>query len=217
MNRSPLGNGASRRRGWLTGAGRWIGHSLGRGVLMGLLCVVLAGCDGRDGQSGPGAGGRAPAAVASPTQTTAQTTTSTPASERSPERSSSPAPAPSATRVSAIPADRETPDEAQEPPTPVRPTPGSPAVGLTFVAVSAAVPGGMASVTVQTTPGASCSIRYATPLGTVSGAEGLTAKLADAAGRVTWSWAIAAGSSVGFGTVTVTCGAFSASSPIRSG
>ena len=216
-NPRPLVAGVSgpqhTRGGWFTGADHWVGGSPGRGLLMGLMAVVLVGCDSREGQAGPGAGAPAPAAVASPTQTTARTTPSTP----SPERSSSPAPGPSATAVPPVPAGRATSDEAREPATPARPTPEPLAVGLTFVTVSDAVPGGMASVTVQTTPWASCSIRYATPLGTVSTAEGLTAKLADAVGRVSWSWAVGSGTSVGIGTVSVTCGAFSASSPIRIG
>lgn len=207
-------SGAQHTRGrWFTGADRWADSSPARGLLMGLMAVVFVGCDSQEGQAGTGAGAPAPSTIASATQTTARTTPSTP----SPERSPSPAAGPAATAVPPVPAGRANPDEAREPATPARPTPEPRAVGLTFVAVSDAVPGGMASVTVQTTPGASCSIRYATPLGTVSTTEGLTAKVADAAGRVTWSWAIGARASVGFGTVTVTCGAFSASSPIRSG
>lgn len=79
-----------------------------------------------------------------------------------------------------------------------------------LVSVTGAAPGGRASVTAQTTPGASCSIVYTTPAGTRSTAQGLTTMTADASGSVSWTWDIGASTRPGEGSVVVTCGGASA-------
>jgi hypothetical protein len=96
------------------------------------------------------------------------------------------------------------------------PQPG-PASGVEITSVSGGRPGGRASVAVQTTPGASCSISYRTPAGTPSTAQGLGAKAADASGMVSWTWNIGPSTRPGNGTVVVTCNGASASSPIQIG
>ncbi len=64
--------------------------------------------------------------------------------------------------------------------------------------------GGVA-ITVQTRPGALCSISYVTPAGAVSQARGLTSRWADAEGRVSWVWSLSPHTRRGVGQVTVTC------------
>jgi hypothetical protein len=94
------------------------------------------------------------------------------------------------------------------------PIPGS-ASGVQIASVSGARPGGTASATVKTTPGASYSISYHTPAGTASTAQGLTSRSADTNGMVSWSWNIGPSTRPGTGTVTVTCNGESTSSPIQ--
>jgi hypothetical protein len=89
--------------------------------------------------------------------------------------------------------------------------------GVQITSISGAPPGGRASVAVQTTPGASCSISYRTPAGTSSTAQGLTSRSADANGKVSWIWSIGSSTRPGTGTVTVTRNGASASSPIQIG
>jgi hypothetical protein len=86
-----------------------------------------------------------------------------------------------------------------------------------LVSVVGGPPGGKASVTAQTTPGAVCAIWYVAPLGAPSQAPGLVTTAADAAGRANWSWAIGAATRPGVGQVTVTCNGAGASSPIQIG
>jgi hypothetical protein len=86
-----------------------------------------------------------------------------------------------------------------------------------FTSVVGGPPGGTASVAVQTAPNASCSIKYITPRGTDSTAQGLIPKTADASGRVSWSWVIGTATQPGTGRVTVTCGGASATAPIQIG
>jgi len=92
-----------------------------------------------------------------------------------------------------------------------------PLAGVEFTAVAGAEPGGTAMVTIRTARPASCSIRYVTPAGTVSEAQGLAAKPADAAGQVSWHWKIGTRTHPGTGRVTVTCGAATATTPISIG
>lgn len=66
-------------------------------------------------------------------------------------------------------------------------------------------PGDTAEVGVYTRPGASCTIRYVTPLGTTSRAQGLTTKRANGEGFVSWSWFIGTNTRPGTGSVTVNC------------
>jgi hypothetical protein len=106
------------------------------------------------------------------------------------------------------------------PPPPPPPPPAAPPVttaGVTFTSVVGGPPGGVASVTVQTSGGASCSIVYVTPAGTTSSAQGLVPKTAGPDGIVSWTWNIGSRTKPGIGTVTVTCGAASASTPITIG
>ena len=101
-------------------------------------------------------------------------------------------------------------------PTPL-PTPISTVQSVRFTSVVAGSPGGIASVSVQTTPGASCSIEYLTPAGPASSDQGLVAKQADISGAASWSWRIGSRSSLGIGTVTVTCDGVQATTTISIG
>jgi hypothetical protein len=91
---------------------------------------------------------------------------------------------------------------------PVAPPPPSPmpVANVRFLAVNGASVNGTASVSVQTTPGAACSIVYVTPAGSTSTAQGLGSKYADANGQVYWSWKIGSNTHPGTGKVSVTCG-----------
>ena len=110
------------------------------------------------------------------------------------------------------------PPDTGAPPPPPPPAPPPPsASGVTFTSVIGARPGGVASATVQTTAGASCSISYVTPAGTKSKAQGLTTTTASADGTASWSWNIGSTTRPGTGTVTVSCGGASASAPITIG
>jgi hypothetical protein len=86
-----------------------------------------------------------------------------------------------------------------------------------LVSVVGGAPRSNASVTVQTRPGAACSIVYVTPAGTTSQAQGLTRKTAGQDGRVSWSWVIGSNTRAGTGSVTVTCDGVSVQAPIRIG
>lgn len=99
----------------------------------------------------------------------------------------------------------------------VPPPPTGTTQRVTYTSVVAASPGGIASATVQTTPGASCSIEFLTPAGPPSSDQGLVAKQADSSGAVSWSWRIGSRSSLGIGTVTVTCDGTRASTTIPIG
>lgn len=102
-------------------------------------------------------------------------------------------------------------------PTPA-PDPTPPAAGgVQFVSVQGARPGGTAQVTVQTAPGATCSIQYITPAGTNSTARGLETRTATTSGQVSWSWVIGSNTRAGMGMVTVTCGGVSGRTPITIG
>ncbi|OJV91590.1 MAG: hypothetical protein BGO39_20655 [Chloroflexi bacterium 54-19] len=114
-------------------------------------------------------------------------------------------------------------------PAPPTPTPLPPVVktaapkqapapaGVQFTSVQGGRPGAYASVTVQTAPGASCSISYTTPHGTDSTAAGLVNKNANGAGVASWSWKIGTNTYTGTGEVDVTCNGNSASASITIG
>jgi hypothetical protein len=87
--------------------------------------------------------------------------------------------------------------------------------GITFVSVNGASPDGYASVTIQTTPSAECSIRYVTPHGTISRAVGLVDQTADSGGKVSWTWKIGSKTEPGTGNVTVTSNGSSATAEIK--
>jgi hypothetical protein len=95
-----------------------------------------------------------------------------------------------------------------------QPVPGA---SVEITSVTGARPGGSATVTAHTTPGAGCSVVYRTPAGTVSTAQGLAARTADASGTVSWTWDIGPATGSGTGRVEVTCGAGTARSPIEIG
>jgi hypothetical protein len=96
---------------------------------------------------------------------------------------------------------------------PATPVPTTPA--LEFATVQGGRPGGRATVTVRTAPGAQCSIAYTTPAGTTSTTQGLTPKAAGSDGSATWSRVIGANTRPGTGTVSVTCAGMRASSSIQ--
>ncbi len=58
---------------------------------------------------------------------------------------------------------------------------------------------------------------YVTPAGTRSTAQGLVQRTADDQGMAAWSWTIGSSTRPGTGSVTVTCGGQSATSPIQIG
>ncbi len=98
-------------------------------------------------------------------------------------------------------------------PTPTPPPP-PPAVADPRLAIVGGKLGATASATMHTAPGTSCTIIYLHPAGKVSTAKGLGPKTAGTDGVVGWTWLISKGTGVGTGSVTVTCGAERASSPI---
>lgn len=123
-----------------------------------------------------------------------------------------PAPPPTAALPARPPA---TPSPTPHPPG-VSPGP-SPAGALRFVSVVGGRPGDRARVVVQARPGAACTIRYTTPAGTVSRAQGLAPTTADASGQASWSWVIGTATRPGTGRVEVTCDDATISAPIQIG
>jgi len=109
------------------------------------------------------------------------------------------------------------PDTSAPPPLPPDNAPPSSASGVTFTSVIGARPGGVASATVQTASGAACSIKYVTPAGTTSKAQGLYPQTAGPDGVASWSWNIGGNTRPGVGSVTATCGGASAAAPITIG
>jgi hypothetical protein len=87
--------------------------------------------------------------------------------------------------------------------------PASIAAAPRFQTVSTVAPGGSASVTVLSAPGATCSLRYQPPSGaaTVIGQQ-----TADANGSMTWTFGV--GNQAGVGTLSATCGEFSSNNSI---
>ena len=82
----------------------------------------------------------------------------------------------------------------------------SPGAAIRFTTVRSPVKlRGTASVTIATTPGASCAITVTYKSGP-SGASGLEPKAADASGRVTWSWTVGSNTSTGDWPIDVRCG-----------
>jgi len=67
-------------------------------------------------------------------------------------------------------------------------------------------------ITIRTNPGVPCTIVYTTPSGTTKTAPGLEPKTADAAGNVTWSWEIFAGTELGAAYARMTCAGLVATS-----
>lgn len=103
--------------------------------------------------------------------------------------------------------------------TPPNATPAgaTPNEAVTFLTVQGTVPGGQASVTVQTRPNESCSIVYTTPTGEESTAAGLNNQAADRTGRATWRWTVPPSTPIGAGKVTVRCGGARAEAVLQIG
>lgn len=101
----------------------------------------------------------------------------------------------------------EPPAQPAPPPVQIVAPPIAPPVtgGLEFVAVNGAPPGGLASVTVRTAPGALCSILYVSPSGALRAGPGLEQAMANENGIVTWVWAIERDSLTGYAFVAVSC------------
>lgn len=93
-----------------------------------------------------------------------------------------------------------------QPSTPVVTSPPT-ALKVTFVSLPNPAPlGGVAHLTVQTSPGASCVIAVTWPSGNKSGAGGLqTNPTAGADGLVSWDWNVASTTKPGTAKATVTC------------
>lgn len=140
---------------------------------------------------------RTPAVTITPTRAPVPTSTPTrvPTSSPTPRPTSTPTPVP----PTATPAPSPTPVPS----------------GVTFLSITGGPPGAMATASVQTAPGAACTIQFTRPLGTISTAQGLTPKTADASGKVDWTWKIWELSETGTGSVTVTCNGISASAPLE--
>ena len=66
--------------------------------------------------------------------------------------------------------------------------------------------GGDAHLSIQSSPGATCFLRYITPKGSVSGAEGLGESEADQDGVCEWKWNIGPNTEPGTGILRVTMG-----------
>lgn len=90
-------------------------------------------------------------------------------------------------------------------------------VRLPVLDVRGGPPGGQASATVRTRPGARCTIEYLTPRGTRSTANGLVEQSSDANGVARWIWVIGSSTAPGSGSVAVTCDGVRVSHPIRIG
>jgi hypothetical protein len=78
---------------------------------------------------------------------------------------------------------------------------------LTFVSLpDPAVPGRMATIEIETTEGATCSVKVTLPSGNVSTAAGLKpTPIADEDGNVSWTWNVGASTKAGDATASVTC------------
>jgi endonuclease YncB( thermonuclease family) len=93
---------------------------------------------------------------------------------------------------------------------------GSSAGGIAIVSVTSPVKvNATASLTIQTSAGASCNLRYITPSGNVSSASGLGAKTADGNGNCSWSWKIGSNTNPGTGRLDITAAGVSQSIPIE--
>jgi hypothetical protein len=87
-------------------------------------------------------------------------------------------------------------------------SPAESSQSVTVLSVTGGARASTASVAIQTTPGATCSVRYVTPAGSISTAAGQGAssiKTADADGRVAWSWRIAPTTEPGQGSIKINC------------
>jgi hypothetical protein len=74
--------------------------------------------------------------------------------------------------------------------------------------------GGGAHATIQTAPGASCTIKYYTPAGTLSTAQGLAPQSADQDGMCSWFWNIGSRTKPGTGRIIITANGVTQQFPI---
>lgn len=125
-----------------------------------------------------------------------------------------PAPAkPTNTRAPVLPTNTPAPVI----PTETEPPQATPAPsGFTLTQLTSPVSkGGNATATIQTVPGASCTITYVTPSGNVSQAQGLGPQTANGNGVCSWTWKISSNTNPGTGTVTITANGVTQSLPIE--
>jgi tetratricopeptide (TPR) repeat protein len=81
-----------------------------------------------------------------------------------------------------------------------------PSGSVSFIAVTGALPGAVARVSVQAPPRSQCYISFITPANAYDQSKGLESKVADAEGRVAWAWTVNARMARGNGKITVLCG-----------
>jgi len=74
--------------------------------------------------------------------------------------------------------------------------------------------GGDAYATIQTVPAASCTIKYYTPVGSLSEAQGLEPQTADGSGICSWSWKIGSRTKPGTGRIIITANGVNQQFPI---
>lgn|SRR6185295_2633554 len=107
-----------------------------------------------------------------------------------------------------------TPSLPATPPTPATPTSSAtaPLGPIAFLQVRSPVTrGSTGEVTLQTTPGASCSLVYSSG----SDTRRLDTKTADGSGIVTWSWTLESGATPGAWPIDAMCGGATARAMFR--
>jgi len=175
------------------------------GGLAGLLGIcILCGLVTRLSSLTPS--GRATSTARSLTQTAQPTRTTRPTATPRPTRTARPTntPQPSPTQT-ASPTISPTPTE-------------TPTLSAAFELVNLSSPvivGDYASARIRTLPGASCSIVYITPGGSISSADGLGNQTADENGICFWAWNIGPNTSPGQGSVRITANGLTQTYPIE--
>jgi hypothetical protein len=92
----------------------------------------------------------------------------------------------------------------------------SPIHGFVMVDYSHSVSvGGGAHATIQTAPTASCTIKYYTPAGSLSVAQGLEPQSADQGGICSWTWNIGSRTKPGTGRIIITANGVTQQFPIE--
>lgn len=81
-----------------------------------------------------------------------------------------------------------------------------PSAAVRIVSVTDGHPGSNATVSAETAPGTQCSIQYRHPSGKLSTTKGLTTRVSDASGAVSWTFRIDSTTKPGRGDIAVTCG-----------
>ncbi len=107
----------------------------------------------------------------------------------------------------AVPVAAAPPTPAPVPPAPAPQPPAPATLGVTFTSVSSPIgAGNVATASVKTAAGASCSITVTYKSGR-STAKGLEPKTADANGMVSWSWLVGGNTTPGTWPIDVSCNA----------